>query len=444
MLNGTSGAVKFILSILFFPMFFQNAFMEFAWGAGDQAWLMLTKRLFLLLPVCAIIVGCWASVACLLTVPVRQNRREFVTNLFITWWDLGKSIFSYWGGVFKMVLNLLAATLGLARFLILAVWTIIQDVLFAPFELVRRVAQQVIRSPIPWIAVFLTLGWCLIETTIFTYVTAPLVVDTFSNITGEQLAEAFIRIPLFVFLLFVVLGSYAVLSNLVHVVKKRSVSSILGIGAIEIVVLFVEVVFLYREFVDSLVPWFAQYSENFELGIFWTLAISCFVWFGIRSLSWFLFAAHGTPTILAVIQGKGLKVSTKGKRPKSQFLEISSGFWDRMKTETPWIQAKGEELLASFILPPLQIVAAGLNFCTLVIITGHLFPIPFKNMEAITYSENLIKNMSKRSGALKPESQRAPARRPQPTPRPAAPAVEPERSPMVPSYTRDGDSSDDA
>ncbi|MFQ5510935.1 MAG: hypothetical protein ACE5EO_03715 [Candidatus Krumholzibacteriia bacterium] len=443
MLNGTSGAVKFILSILFFPMFFQNAFMRFAWGIGDQAWLMLAKRLFLLLPVCAIIVGCWASVACLMTVPVRQNRREFVTKLFITWWDLGKSIFSFWGGVFKMVLNVFAAALGLLRFAVLGLWSIVQDVLLAPFEFIRRVAQQVVSSPIPWIAVFLTLGWCAIETTIFTYVMSPLVVDTFSNITGEQLSEAFIRIPLYIFLLFIVLGSYAVLSNLVDSVKGRSASSIFGIGAIEIVVLFVEVVFLYREFVDSLVPWFAQYSENFELGVFWTLAIACFVWFGIRSLSWFLFAAHGTPTILAVIQGKGVKMSGRSKRPKNQFLEISSGFWSKMKTETPWIQAKGEELLASFILPPLQIIAAGLNFLTLLVITSHLFPLPFKNMEAITYSENLLKNMSDKSSALKPSPARAP--RQQPAPKPAAPAFEPESpEPVVSSYNREGDSSDDA
>ncbi len=441
MLNGTSGAVKLILSVLFFPMFFQNAFMSFAWGAGDQTWLMLSKRVFLLLPFCAIIVGCWATVACLITVPVRQNRREFVTNLFITWWDLGKSIFSFWGGVFKMVLNSFAALLGLLRFAVLGVWTIVQDVLLAPFQFMRGVAKQVISSPVPWIAVVLTLAWCVIETTIFTYVMSPLVVDTFSNITGDQLSEAFIRIPLFMFLLFVVLGSYAILSNLVQTVKKRNVSSILGIGAIEIVVLFVEVVFLYREFVDSLVPWFAQYSENFELGVFWTLAIACFVWFGVRSLSWFLFAAHGTPTILAVIQGRGLKMSKSGKRPKNEFLQVSSGFWNKMKAETPWIQAKGEELLASFILPPLQIVAAGLNFLTLLVITSHLFPLPFKNMAAITYSENLIKN---RSGALKPEPQKGPAPRSQAPPRPAAPAVERQApEPAVSGFSREPQSSDD-
>ncbi|MFQ5824938.1 MAG: hypothetical protein ACE5JB_12855 [bacterium] len=388
MLNQTSGLVKFILYVLLFPMFFQKAFITFVWGAGDQTGVMIGKRLFLLLPVLAIILGCWLSIACLLTVLIRQNRREFVTDLFITWLDLAKSIVAFWGGIFKFLFNLFIALLVLVKITILGIWSAIQDIIFMPFRLIRNFGRNVVSSPVPWIAVFLTLFWCLIEAVIFTYVTTPLVVDTFSNITGEQFAENFIRIPLFIFLLFVVLGSYAVLSTFVDSFKKKSISSILGIGMIEIVVLFVEVVFLYREFVDSLVPWFAQYSENFELGIFWTLAISCFIWFGIRSLSWFLFAAHGTPTILAVIQGKGMALSRGNALPEKRSTYISSDFMNKIKEETTWVQTKGDELLASFILPPLQVVAAAINFCSLLISNNHLFELPFKNIEAITITNS--------------------------------------------------------
>jgi hypothetical protein len=397
MLNETSGFVKFILSVLLFPMYFQEAFITFAWGAGDQLWMMIGKRLFLLLPVFAVILGCWLSIASLLTVLVRQNRREFVTDLFITWLDLGKSIVSFWGGIFKFIFSLFAALLGLIKITIFGIWSVVQDILFMPFRLLRSMSQNVLSSSVPWIAVLLTMFWCLIEATIFTYVTTPLVLDTFSNITGEQFTETFIRIPLFIFLLFVVLGSYAVLSTFVDAVKNKSISSILGIGAIEIVVLFVEVVFLYREFVDSLVPWFAQYSENFELGIFWTLAISSFVWFGIRSLSWFLFAAHGTPTIMAIIQGKGIEITSRGELPKSRFFGISSGFMSKIKEETHWFQTKGDELLAAFILPPLQVVAAAINFCTLLISSNHLFELPLKNVDALTNSRTLIDNLDRKN-----------------------------------------------
>ncbi len=81
MFNETSGLWKAVLSVLFFPLLFQSSFINFAWGADDQFLLMVGKRLFMLLPVFAIILGCWISIACVLTVLIRQNRREFITGL---------------------------------------------------------------------------------------------------------------------------------------------------------------------------------------------------------------------------------------------------------------------------------------------------------------------------------------------------------------------------
>jgi hypothetical protein len=398
----SSGIIKFILSILLFPLFFQNTFISFAWGADDIFWLMLAKRILLLLPVFAIILGCWVTIASVLTVLIRHNRREFVITLFLNWWDLGKSIVAFWGGAFKFLFYLFAGLLGLLKIVILALWALIQEIIFMPFRLLGIAGKGLVASSVPWIAVFLTVLWCLLEAVIFTYVMTPLVVDTFSNITGETLTEGFVRIPLFIFLLFIVLGSYAVLSNMVDAVRSKNISAIIGIGVIEIVALFVEVVFLYREFVDSLVPWFAQYSENFELGMFWTLAIAIFVWFGIRSLSWFLFAEHGTPTILSVIQGKGLGVEKKAEAPaKPAYVPISSEFMGKIKEDTAWMQGKGEELLAAFMLPPLQVIAAAINFCT-VLITGHnIFNLPFKRMEDIKPSGAIAENLTKKPAPVR-------------------------------------------
>jgi len=397
----TDGIGKIVFSILLFPTLFQEPFITFAWGRGDVFWIMAGKRLFLILPTLAIILGCWISIACVLSVLIRQNRKDFIIAMVITWWDLGKSIVSFWGGIFKFVFNLSASLLGLLKVFILGIWFLIQEIIFMPFRLIRGIGKNIISSQIPWIAVILTLFWCLIEATIFTYVTSPLVIDTFSNITGEQLAENFIRIPLFVFMLFIVLGSYAVLSTFVDSIKEKKFSNMLGIGAIEIIVLLVEVVFLYREFVDSLVPWFAQYSENFELGIFWTLAISIFTWFGIRSLSWFLFASHGTPTIMAVIQGKGLAVSSSREVSYSKPVPFSNDFMNKIKEDTNWIQTKGDELLASFMLPPLQVIAAAINFCILLVSGNHLFELPFKNISDITNSKILLDKIAIRKESLK-------------------------------------------
>src|SRR5207249_10935181 len=127
-----------------------------------------------------------------------------------------------------------------------------------------------------------------------------------------------IRIPLFFFMLFIALGSYAVLSAFTKAVVSRDWATILKIAVVESVAMFVEIVFLYREFVDALVPWFAQHaSHKFDLGIGGTLLIAGLVWLGVRSLSWFLFAHAGTPTILAIISGRGVgDGSPPGERPE--------------------------------------------------------------------------------------------------------------------------------
>lgn len=391
----TNAVVRVLLSILLFPTMFQDTFMAFAWGEADTLWVMAAKRLFLLLPVLAIIAGCWLTTPSILTVIFRHKRREFTTALVITWWDLGKSIVSFWGGIFKFAITLVGALIGLTKIIIIGIWSVIQEILFLPFRLLRAAGQSVVSSPVPWIAVFLTVFWCFIEALIFTYVVSPLVSDTLSNITGEQLTGILLRAPLFVFLYFIVLGSYAVLSTLVTAVKSKNVPSMAGIFAVELVVLFVEVVFLYREFVDSLVPWFAQYSSGFELGIFWTLAIACVAWFGIRSISWFLFAAHGTPTILSVIQGKGLGVTeVSAEQAKTRFVAFSGEFIGRIREDADWVKTKGDELLSAFMLPPLQIVAATINFCILLVSGKHLFQLPFTSLESILSSGAILEHLA--------------------------------------------------
>lgn len=399
-----SGLTKFLVYLLLFPALFQEAVIQFTWAAGDPVALMVAKRLFLLLPALAFILGCWITIPTLLTALFRQNRSTFIITLFITWWDLGKAIVSFWGGIIRFLFYFVIALLGLLKTLVLGIWSVIQSLLFMPFQMLGKASQKVVGSNVPWIAVFLTFFWVFVETVIFTYVTTPLVLDTMSNITGEQLSVTLVRIPLFTFLFFIVLGSYAVLSTFVDSVKDKDISQILGIGAIEIIVLFVEVVFLYREFVDALVPWFALYAENFQIGMTGILAIAAFMWFGIRSLSWFLFAAYGTPTIMSIIQGKGVDV--KGKKKSSAKTEkmswdFSNGFMEKLKDDADWVQEKGQELLAAFMLPPLQVVAAAINFLTLLVNGAHLFELPFKKLDDIKPSNVLVETLSEKNEELK-------------------------------------------
>lgn len=397
MLIDTGSILQFISWLLLFPTLFQGTILEFSWGSGDVILVLFLKRLFLVLPALAFIAGCWISIPSLISVIFRQKRREFINALFITWWDLGKSIVSFWGGIVKFVFVFLGAVVGLIRMVILSLWSVVVQIFVLPLRAVRSAGQNFVNSRIPWIAVFLTLFWCLIEALIFTYVTTPLVSDTLSNITGEQLSGYVIRVPLYIFLLFVVLGSYAVLSNFVNAVKSKNVGAIAGIAVVEIVVLFVEVVFLYREFVDSLVPWFAQYSQGFELGMFWTLALACVAWFGIRSISWFLFASHGTPVILSIIQGKGVAVAPEAPQvAPARAAAFSAEFMNRIKSDADWIKAKGDEILGALMLPPLQVVAAVINFCTLLVNGTHLFELPFTSINAVMSSRSLLERIAAR------------------------------------------------
>src|SRR5882762_8096273 len=196
---------------------------------------------------------------------------------------------------------------------------------------------------------------------------------------------------LFLFMLFIVLGSYAVLSTWTEALKSKDWPSIVKIGVIELVAMFVEVVFLYREFVDALVPWFAQHaSGNFELGIPGTLAIAGVTWLGIRSLTWFLFASSGTPTMMAIIQRQGVGNREAAGEATPGFRFFSESFAGQLRTEFQWVGAEGERLLEAFLVPPMQVVAAALNFVTLLVANRHLLELPLESIRDFKDARSVI------------------------------------------------------
>lgn len=389
--------VQIFLSILFLPIL--STLFFFCWGSGDPIELSIVKKVFLALPISAIILGYWTSVVGLVSVVFRSDRKSFLTSLLITWWDLGRAILSLWGGTFKFFFHLVLAFLNFIRLIVFGVWMLVQDVVLTPFRFIANVGQGVLNPNIPWLAVGLTLFWGLLEAVIFTFVMTPLVIDTLSNMTGQPLTESFVRIPLFLFMFFIVLGSYAVLSTWAQAVATRNIPAILKITVIELISMFVEIIFLYREFVDALVPWFAQHSGGkADLGIFGTLFIAGVTWLGIRSLSWFLFAASGTPTLMAIIQGTGVDAGTiklKSNPLQGSFL-LTGNLINQIKSEAKWIQEYSNDLLSSFILPPLNVIAAALNFMTLLLISQHLFELPFKNISELKEARELLKKATQK------------------------------------------------
>jgi hypothetical protein len=403
MLSQAEGFTKIILAALLFPVFFQDAFLAFALGSGDTLWILLAKRILLLLPISAIIFACWVTVPCVLSIIIRQERRVYVSSLLVTWWDLFRAIFSFWGGMLRFLLSLVGWTAGLLRLSFMAFWLMLQDVFLAPLRIAKDVGEDYFRPGVPWLAVMLTVFWSMIEAVLFTFVLTPLVVDILAGLSGASLSENLVQVPLFLMLAIVVLGSFAILASWGEAFKSRQIGKIIQIGIFEAFVFGFEVMFLYREFVDALVPWFAQHSSGeFRMGIIGILSISAFAWMGIRGVTWFLFASSGTPTIMAIIQRTGLQ-STKGvstvslKASSSSFAYIKDGI-KQIKSDMDWIREKGDEMLGAFILPPLQIIGATINFCTLLITGDHLFELPFKSFRSLLLAKDLIKKTKEKAG----------------------------------------------
>jgi len=370
------------------------AAFAFAWGAGDPVWLLILKRIFLLLPLGAVALAYWTSVLSVPTIVVRAKRRTFISLLLVTWWDLARAVFAFWGGTFRFVLRLGLSLFGLIQMLLVGIWALVQEMIVLPLRVVRNVGWNALSPGVPWIAVGMTVFWCVFEAIIFTYVMTPLVIDTLSNLAGTELTEAAIRVPLFLFMLFIVLGSYAVLSTWVGALRSKDWAAIVKIGVVECVAMFVEVVFLYREFVDALVPWFAQHtSSNFDLGIVGTLAIAGVTWLGLRSLTWFLFASSGTPTIMAIIQrqGVGSRESNNGAPPVTTL--FSKDFTAKLRQEFAWVGEEGERLLDSFLVPPMQVVAGALNFVTLLVSNRHFIELPLQSVRDFKDARTLVKEL---------------------------------------------------
>ena len=81
-----------------------------------------------------------------------------------------------------------------------------------------------------------------------------------------------------------------------------------------------------------------------------------------------------------VIQGKGLALAERRESASLPRSPLSTNFMNKIKEDMIWIQKAGDDLLASFILPPLQVIAAAINFCTLLVSGKHLFELPIKSM----------------------------------------------------------------
>ncbi len=131
-----------------------------------------------------------------------------------------------------------------------------------PLRAAKGVGELASTPGTPWIAVVMTMAWCLLEAIVFTFIMTGFVREVVTNITNTEINEIVLQTVLFLMLFAFVVGSFAIVASLQAAIRSRDVKQIILVVIVEITALLFEVLFLYREFVDALVPWFAQYAAK--------------------------------------------------------------------------------------------------------------------------------------------------------------------------------------
>lgn len=378
----------------------QGIIMDFIFSPGNLLFTIL-KAVLLLMPALMLVAALWVTMASLYTILFRSNRIKFVVTLTLAWWDILTSAWNYWTGLVRFVFLCFGWAWELVKLTVGAIVIGFLRLITLPFKGASEIARRYSQGGVPWIAVTVTLVWCTLEATIFTYTLLPTVTEILADITGIE-SQSVIVPFLFLFLLLLITGSFACLYILIEAVKNKKVEQIVQMLLVEVFVLFFEVVFLYRELVDALTPWIAQQTgEHMRMGIAATLLLSAFLWAGIRGMTWFLFARYGTPTILAVISRQKTEPGAAGAAVPVTGKEVLQETWENFinvfKNNSDWFRDSGIKFAEAASLPVFQVIAAAVNMATVLITSKMLFGLPFKSLAQVMETRELLNIIFKKS-----------------------------------------------
>ncbi len=374
----------------------QKALLDFIFVPGN-IFVMLLKIIIILLPVLLFIVGMWITMASVYTILFRGGRIRFIGTMALAWWDILTSVWNYWVGAARFIFLCFGWAWELIKLTVGAVVIGILRLITLPFKGAGEIARRYSQGGVPWVAVTITIAWCVLEAIIFTYTLLPTISEVLADVTGIESQHLIIPF-LWLFLFFLISGSFACLYVLFEAIKNKKAEQIIQMVLVEMFVLFFEVVFLYRELVDALTPWIAQQTgEQVRMGLVSTLVLAAFLWTGIRGMTWFLFARFGTPTLIAVISrqkmnGEGKPVETKKEVLQQTWEDFISVFKNNME----WFDATGKKFLEAASLPVFQIIAAAINIVIVLVSAKTLFNLPFKSMENVMDTKDLLAGLFKK------------------------------------------------
>ena len=403
----SSNQLQEILRILLMPIAWifpmQRAILDFFLHSSSP-WLAAGKFIFLLFPLLLWLGIIWCTQLSLYTVPFRSKRINFITTLLLSWWDGARAVWLFWTGLFRLIVVLIGWLFSILRLILKFIVEFIKQIVTAPFTMTGRMTKSFFRPGVPWVAFVFLVFWCMLEAVIFAYVLFPTISEVLMDIVGSDKSSPMVMPMLYVFLLVIIMGSFAALQALTDAVRTKKVKLIIQMTIIELIVMGFEVMFLYRELVDAITPWIVQ-QTGVRMGIGFTLGISCMGWIAIRGMTWFLFGQFGTPPLLAIIARRPVgEVPEEQKRFASDVQETAQ-WWRKpiqeFKNEIEWLHKKFNELLEFLTLPILQVLAVILNFFMILLTARPIFNLPFKELKDVMDTREILiaRNLAPKKGA---------------------------------------------
>jgi hypothetical protein len=374
--------VHFLASGFTWILDFESAALRFA-VSGDNGWIIALKAALILLPCALLVAALWCTMASLYTLPFRSGRGGFLTALLMSWWDAGRMTWFYWAGLVRVALVLLGWIWSLLKLAGSLVARFLKFAFTSPLALLDWATRQYFQPGVPWIAFLFILLWSALEATVFTFTLRPTLTEVLADLTGSELSGWAVTLILWPFLFILISGSFAAIQALVEAIRTKRTPQIVAMALVEAFVMFFEVMFLYRELIDAITPWIAQ-QTGFQLGFFSTLAMASFGWIGVRSMTWFLFGRFGTPALLGILARQNIAGTQRANATVDfQSTEYWRGPVAALKAEAAWFKQEARETFELLSLPVLQLLAAGVNFAVVVILSRPVFSLPFRSLEQV-------------------------------------------------------------
>jgi hypothetical protein len=377
-----------IVGLLLAPIAFiprtQDMLMDFFLRSPSVA-MATAKYVLLLFPALLGLAALWCTQLSIYTLPFRTSRGHFVSALLLTWWDAARAVWLYWMGLVRCAAVVVGAVVVLAGFAVRMALGAVRQVALMPFAVTGRMAERYFQPGVPWVAFVTLLLWCVLEAVVFTHVLFQPVTDVLSTLAATQEAARYTAPMLFVFVLLLVMGSFACAQALADAARTRESKYVGQMIAVEVFVAFFEVMFLYRELVVALVPPLAE-----QRGGAIVVALGGFL--GVRGMTWFLFGQYGTAPLMAFIARRPL-TPPEGVSFAAPPM-AAPAWWEALlrdlKREVEWLHAQSDRLLEYLALPVLHVVAAAVNFVMVLVASRPVFQLPFKGLEEIPESRTIL------------------------------------------------------